>query len=132
MAELLSSHYALVKFFHSASAALSVLAFFTSRALLLHGRQSLYRRPLSRALIHLNDTVLFALGVAMLWHLQIKVLDTPWLQLKLLLVLIYIPLVMAGLSVHRSWKARNLFAVLLVLTVAAIVLLVHLKPSFGL
>jgi len=89
-------------------------------------------RPLSHPLIrvgpHLVDTLLLASGVGLWLHYRYSLLDTGWLGLKLVLVLVYIVVGLAAFRIENRERAVLVYLLALGIYVAVAALAVY-KPS---
>jgi len=116
-----------LKYAHITTALLSISLFLFRAAYLL--QQGPIPRPM-RYLPHINDSLLFALGVWMLWYSQASLAQMQWLQLKLVLIVVYILLGMYSLKWARGPRQRLLGVVLAVFTFGLVVSLAINKPTF--
>lgn len=124
----MSDWYPFLKALHIAFALLS-LGGFIFRGVLMWQGSPLLQHPMLRRLPHINDTLLLLLGLTLLWLGPWTLADARWLQLKLLLLLLYIGL--GFIALHRGRFSRNqrvaaLFSALVVF--AAMLWLAHFKP----
>lgn len=87
----MSIDLALVKHWHIAFALMS-LSGFLLRGIWMLRRSPLLQHPLVRRLPHFIDSVLFLLGLTLLWFGPWSLAKAPWLQAKLIALLGYIGL----------------------------------------
>lgn len=95
--------YLSIKYLHVTFALLS-LAGFLLRGILMLRASALLSHPLTRRLPHVNDSLLFVLGLTLLWAGPWTLVSTGWLQLKLLCLLLYIGL--GFVALHRGRFSR--------------------------
>lgn len=95
----MQTYYPLLKALHVTFVLLS-LAGFIFRGVMMWRNSSWLSHPLTRRLPHINDSLLLLFGLLLLWNGPWSLAASGWLQLKLLLLLVYIGL--GFLSLHRS------------------------------
>ena len=81
---------------------------FVLRGIWMLGESPLVRHPMTRALPHLNDTLLLAAGIGMAVTLRQYPLVDGWLTAKLLALLLYIVLGTVALKRGRTKRIRVL------------------------
>lgn len=98
--------YALLKALHQTAAGLSILGFTVRLGGHLCGAAWVHGRA-AKTLPHALDTVLLLSALGLVWQLQLPVMQSPWLQAKLLGLLAYILLGMLALGTRlpRRWRA---------------------------
>lgn len=87
----MSVNLALVKHWHIAFALMSLSGFFLRGVLMLR-RSPWLQHTLVRRLPHVIDSLLFLLGLTLLWLGPWTLAQAPWLQAKLTALLVYIGL----------------------------------------
>lgn len=96
--------YPTVKVFHVSFAVLSLSGFILRGMMMWSGSRWL-SHPLVRRLPHVNDSLLFLLGLVLLWSGPWSLASAGWLQLKLLCLLFYIGL--GFIALHRGRFSRG-------------------------
>jgi uncharacterized membrane protein SirB2 len=125
---MLQSYYSDIKTLHVLFAVLS-LSGFLFRGLLMALRSPWLWHPLAKRLPHLNDSLLFVFGLLLLWQGPWSLLSSGWLQLKLLLLLLYIGLGFIALHRGAFTRGKRLFALGGAVSVFLLMLwLAHFKP----
>jgi uncharacterized membrane protein SirB2 len=124
----MESGYLTLKLLHVGFALLSLGGFLLRGVLMLRG-SALLAHPLTRRLPHINDTLLFGFGLLLLWQGPWSLAGAGWLQLKLLLLLVYIALGFVALHRGRFRRGTRLAALVAALAVFLCMLwLAHFKP----
>lgn len=124
----MSDYYPLLKHLHSLFAVLS-LAGFLLRGAMMWRSSPLLRHPLTRILPHVNDTLLLLFGLLLLWLGPWMLAQAGWLQLKLVLLLVYIGLGVVALHRGRFSRAQRVTAWLAAVAVFVLMLwLARFKP----
>jgi len=100
----MTSYLPIIKQWHIAFALLSLSGFVLRGILMLYAPQRLQNRWLRR-LPHVIDTLLFGLGITLLWFGPWSLWTAPWLQAKLSALLLYIGL--GFIALHRGRFARR-------------------------
>jgi uncharacterized membrane protein SirB2 len=100
----MSAYLPIIKQWHIAFAMLSLSGFVLRGILMLYAPQRLQNRWLRR-LPHVIDTLLFGLGITLLWFGPWSLWTAPWLQAKLSALLLYIGL--GFIALHRGRFARR-------------------------
>jgi len=123
--------YLLLKAVHRSAATLSIAGF------LLRGFGALRQLPwarnrVARTLPHVVDTVLLASALTMAWLAGWTPANAPWLDAKIVALLVYIGLGMLALRPGRSLALRTTAFVLAVLTFGYIVSVAFTKHPLGL
>lgn len=119
--------YPIIKQWHVAFALLSLTGF-VSRGLLMLYSPSLLQQSWIKRLPHVIDSGLFLLGLALLWLGPWSLWNAPWLQAKLLALLVYIGLGFVALRRGQFARRTRLLAWLAALVVFAWMLwLAHTK-----
>jgi uncharacterized membrane protein SirB2 len=103
----LGPHYGVLKHLHQACVACSLLLFALRWAGVLR-RAAWPLQPQARHASVGLDTLLLATGLALWWAGGWQLLQAPWLQAKLLLLLLYIVLGSFALKRARTRRARLL------------------------
>jgi uncharacterized membrane protein SirB2 len=88
---------------HVAAALLSISGFIFRGILHLRGSQLLNRKWLKIS-PHVNDTVLIVSALALVYQTGLNILSTPWLQAKIVALILYIVL---GLIAFRFGKTKT-------------------------
>ena len=117
----MSAYYPLLKHLHMLFALLS-LAGFVLRGAMMWRDSPLLRHPLTRTLPHVNDTLLLLFGLMLLWFGPWVLASAGWLQLKLLLLLVYIGLGFIALHRGRFSRVQRISAWLAAVLVFAVML----------
>jgi len=121
--------YALLKGFHVSVVVISV-SFFTLRVILTLGDIDWRSRwPWLKIFPHINDTLLLASGITLAVLLHLSPLAHLWLMAKLILLLAYIGLGQVALTPRRHKSMTVVMGITALLTVAAMIALVVLKPA---
>ena len=89
---------------HIAAALLSISGFIFRGILHLRGSQLLNRKWLKIS-PHVNDTVLIVSALALVHQTGLNILSTPWLQAKIVALILYIVL---GLIAFRFGKTKTI------------------------
>ncbi len=97
--------YLTIKALHQGAVLLSVSGFFARGLGSLLGAAWVRGRA-ARTLPHLVDSALLLSALALAWMLRLSPLDAPWLQAKILGLLIYIALGMLALKPGRPLALR--------------------------
>jgi uncharacterized membrane protein SirB2 len=128
----MSSYLPLIKQWHIAFALLSLSGFFLRGVLMLR-RSAWLQHGLVRRLPHVIDSALFLLGLTLLWLGPWSLAHTPWLQAKLLALLLYIGLGFVALHRGRFSHRTRIIAWCAALLVFAYMLAVAFskQPWFG-
>lgn len=122
------AYYPILKHLHMLFALLSLGGFLWRGILLWRGSVWLQHR-LMRVLPHVNDTLLLLAGLLLLWLGPWQLAEAGWLQLKLLLLLVYIGLGFVALHRGRFSGRLRFLAWLAAVAVFAIMLgLARFKP----
>jgi uncharacterized membrane protein SirB2 len=100
----MTTYLPIIKQWHIAFALLSLSGFVLRGILMLYAPQRLQNRWLRR-LPHVIDTLLFGLGITLLWFGPWSLWTAPWLQAKLSALLLYIGL--GFIALHRGRFARR-------------------------
>jgi uncharacterized membrane protein SirB2 len=100
----MTTYLPIIKQWHIAFALLSLSGFVLRGILMLYAPQRLQNRWLLR-LPHVIDTLLFGLGITLLWFGPWSLWTAPWLQAKLSALLLYIGL--GFIALHRGRFARR-------------------------
>lgn len=116
----LQSHYLPIKHLHMSLAGASA-ALFLARALGVQWRHEWPMQPLARRLSVLIDTALLSAGVSLWLLLGLQLGQTPWLMLKLTLLLAYIVAGSYALKRARTPRGRRLALLLALGLLLAIV-----------
>ena len=98
--------YATLKLIHMSAVAMSFLGF-AARGFGVLSNASWVRHHLTRALPHLIDTVLLLSAVGMLWVIRLSPWALPWLQAKLVGLIIYIALGVIALRPAAAGRAER-------------------------
>jgi uncharacterized membrane protein SirB2 len=101
-------HYPALRHLHMGLALSSGLLFMVRGAAVL-ARQRWALHPVLRQLSVIIDTGLLAAALRLLWELRLNPLATPWLQVKLAVLPLYIALGLLTLKYARQREARALF-----------------------
>lgn len=101
--------YQTIKWFHAGFALLSLFGFVLRGVLMMRGA-ALLRSPLVRRLPHVNDSLLFVFGLWLLWSGPWSLATARWLQLKLVLLLLYIGLGFVALHRGRFTRGQRVIA----------------------
>ena len=117
----MSAYYPLLKHLHMLFALLSLAGFVLRGAMMWRG-SPLLRHPLTRTLPHVNDTLLLLFGLMLLWFGPWVLASAGWLQLKLLLLLVYIGLGFIALHRGRFSRVQRISAWLAAVLVFAVML----------
>lgn len=117
----MSVYYPLLKHLHMLFALLSLAGFILRGAMMWRG-SPLLRHPLTRILPHVNDTLLLLFGLLLLWFGPWVLASAGWLQLKLLLLLVYIGLGFIALHRGRFSRVQRISAWLAAVLVFAVML----------
>ena len=117
----MDSYLPIIKQWHIAFALLSLSGFVLRGVLMLRAPQSL-QHPLLKRLPHVIDSLLFALGVTLLWFGPWSLSTATWLQAKLSALLLYIGLGFVALHRGRFSRRTRLVAWLAALMVFAYML----------
>lgn len=117
----MSAYYPLLKQLHILFAVLS-LSGFVLRGVMMWRGSALLRHPLTRTLPHVNDTLLLLFGLLLLWFGPWTLAGAGWLQLKLLLLLVYIGLGFVALHRGRFSREQRLSAWIAAVLVFAVML----------
>jgi uncharacterized membrane protein SirB2 len=104
----MSAYLPLIKQWHIVFALLSLSGFIARGVVMLRAPALLQGRTLRR-LPHLIDSLLFGLGLTLLWFGPWSLATAPWLQAKLSALLLYIGL--GFIALHRGRFARRTRAV---------------------
>jgi len=128
----MSASLSLIKQWHIAFALLSLSGFFLRGVLMLRD-SSWLQHGLVRRLPHLIDSVLFLLGLTLLWAGPWSLAEAPWLQAKLGALLVYIGLGFVALHRGRFSRRTRIIAWCAALVVFAYMLAVAFskQPWFG-
>lgn len=97
---------ALIKHLHMSFALLSFAGFFLRGVWMLRG-SALLEHKATRVLPHINDTLLLATAIALLFLLGYQPLAHPWLVAKILALVVYIGL---GVAAFRHRRRAGRFA----------------------
>jgi uncharacterized membrane protein SirB2 len=124
----MSAYLPLLKQWHIAFALLSLGGFFL-RGVLMWCRSPWLGRGVVRRLPHVIDSLLFTLGVTLLWFGPWSLATAVWLQAKLTALLLYIGLGFIALHRGRFSRRTRLFAWLAALVVFAYMLAVALTKE---
>lgn len=108
-------HYLLVKHLHTTTATLSLL-FFVVRALWSVREAPILQRRWVKVLPHVNDTLLFTLGILLMVMLSMWPHQHLWLAAKLAALLVYIGLGTVAIKRGRRRGVRAVAAVAAVAT----------------
>lgn len=100
-------HYPALRHLHMGLAISSGLLFAVRGAGVL-ARQRWPLHPVLRRLSVIIDTGLLAAAMRLLWELRLNPLVTPWLQIKLAVLLLYIALGLCTFKYARQREARAL------------------------
>jgi uncharacterized membrane protein SirB2 len=100
----MTTYLPIIKQWHIAFALLSLSGFVLRGILMLYAPQRMQNRWLRR-LPHVIDTLLFGLGITLLWFGPWSLWTAPWLQAKLSALLLYIGL--GFIALHRGRFARR-------------------------
>ena len=122
--------YVVAKHLHVACVALSIVGFIARYMLATRG-SALVRHPLARIVPHVNDTLLLAAAIAMLFIANIDPLALAWLRAKIVGLAAYIVLGMLALRRGRSARIRMVAFVGAVLTFGFVVIVAITKSPFG-
>ncbi|HEY9148270.1 MAG TPA: SirB2 family protein [Gammaproteobacteria bacterium] len=117
----MSAYYPLLKHLHMLLALLSLAGVVLRGAMMWRG-SPLLRHPLTRTLPHVNDTLLLLFGLMLLWFGPWVLASAGWLQLKLLLLLVYIGLGFIALHRGRFSRVQRISAWLAAVLVFAVML----------
>ncbi|HEX9802833.1 MAG TPA: SirB2 family protein [Gammaproteobacteria bacterium] len=117
----MTTYLPIIKQWHIAFALLSLGGFVLRGMLMLYAPQRLQNRWLRR-LPHVIDTLLFGLGITLLWFGPWSLWSAPWLQAKLSALLLYIGLGFIALHRGRFARRTRLAAWLAAITVFAYML----------
>ena len=98
--------YATLKLLHMSAVAISFLGF-AARGVGVLSNASWVRHHLTRALPHLIDTVLLLSAVGMLWVIRLSPWALPWLQAKLVGLIIYVALGVIALRPAPAGRAER-------------------------
>ena len=98
--------YATLKLLHMSAVAMSFLGF-AARGFGVLSNASWVRHHLTRALPHLIDTVLLLSAVGMLWVIRLSPWALPWLQAKLVGLIIYVALGVIALRPAPAGRAER-------------------------
>lgn len=124
----MQNYYPAIKLLHIGFALLSLSGFILRGILMLRG-SPLLKHPLTRRIPHFNDTLLFLFGLVLLWTGPWSLAVAGWLQLKLVLLLVYIGLGFIALHRGRFSRSQRLTAWIAALLVFSMMLwLAHSKP----
>jgi uncharacterized membrane protein SirB2 len=99
--------YASAKLVHIVCVLLS-LAGFVGRYLWARRGARRLTRPLARVVPHVNDTVLLAAGIAMLWLARSNPWALPWLRAKIAALILYVVLGAIALRHDNPPRLRTL------------------------
>ena len=122
--------YAALKILHITAVTLSGAGFVLRYALSLQGRSPTARW--ARAAPHLIDTVLLASALALAWVGAFRPLEVPWLEAKLVGLVVYILAGTIALKRGRTRGARGVAFVVAAATFAYIVSVAVTKNPLGL
>lgn len=122
----MNAYLPIIKQWHMALALLSFSGFVLRGALMLRAPQ-LLRDPWVRRLPHVIDIGLFSLGLTLLWFGPWSLWRSPWLQLKLLALLLYIGL--GFVALHRGRFSRRTRLLAWLTALAVFVLMVSLAHA---
>lgn len=126
----MTTYLPIIKQWHIAFALLSLSGFVLRGILMLYAPQRLQNRWLRR-LPHVIDTLLFGLGITLLWFGPWSLWTAPWLQAKLSALLLYIGLGFIALHRGRFARRTRLAAWLAAITVFVYMLVVaHWKQAW--
>lgn len=124
------SSYLLIKQWHVVFALMSLSGFVLRGVLMLRVPQ-LLQSVWVRRVPHVIDSGLFLLGLSLLWLGPWSLGNAPWLQLKLVLLLLYIGLGFVALHRGRFARRTRLLAWSAALAVfAAMLAVAHSKPAW--
>ncbi len=112
----MNAYLPIIKQWHIVFALLSLSGFVLRGALMLRAPH-LLQGPGMRSLPHVIDSGLFFLGLTLLWFGPWSLWNSPWLQLKLTALLLYIGLGSIALHRGRFTRRTRLFAWLAALAV---------------
>jgi uncharacterized membrane protein SirB2 len=97
--------YSTVLLVHQTAVALSITGFFVRGAAALRGAAWIDGRA-AKILPHIVDTLLLLSALTLVWMLQLKISETPWLVAKIIGLVLYIGLGMIALRPGRSRLGR--------------------------
>ncbi len=123
-------HYHALRAVHISCAVLTI-TLFTVRGLLMIGRSSLLQRRALRIVPVLVDTVLLASAMALTTIIHQYPFTTPWLTVKLALLLVYIVLGSIALRYGRTRVIRIAAFVAALATVAFLVTVARAHQPLG-
>jgi uncharacterized membrane protein SirB2 len=122
--------YLVVKAIHQSAVALSLAGFFARGLGALRGAAWVHGR-LAKTVPHVVDTVLLLSALTLAWLLHLSPAAAPWLQAKILGLLLYIALGMVALKPGRSRRARAVAWVAALATFGWIVSVALTKNPLG-
>lgn len=118
----------IIKLWHIAFAVMSVSGFFL-RGVLMWRRSPWLQHMLVRRLPHIIDSMLFLLGLTLLWFGPWTLSHASWLQAKLIALLIYIGLGFVALHRGRFSQRTRIIAWFAALLVFAYILTVAITKQ---
>ena len=119
-----------IKLIHVSCVILSFGGFFLRGIWMLSGSTLLHRK-LTKIIPHVVDAILLGSALIMLYAMELSVFDLPWLQVKIVALLVYIGLGMLALKFGRTLRVR-VFAWLAGLVVFLFIVSVAMSKSvFG-
>jgi uncharacterized membrane protein SirB2 len=122
--------YATLKLIHVGAVGLSATGFVIRYALAAVGR--LPRGAVTRLAPHLVDTVLLASALGLVWLSDMRLPDNPWLEAKLVGVVVYIVAGTVAMKHSRSRATRTTAFAIALVTLAFIVSVATTKSPWGL
>lgn len=127
---VVSSYLPLIKIWHIAFAVLSLSGFFLRGVLML--RQSMWLQSgIVRRTPHIIDSLLFLLGMTLLWFGPWSLVSATWLQAKLTALAVYIGLGFVALRRgHFSQRTRFIAWVLALLVFGYMLAVAHTKQAW--
>jgi uncharacterized membrane protein SirB2 len=122
--------YATLKLIHVAAVGLSAAGFVIRYVLATAGRVP--RNTVTRIAPHLVDTVLLASALGLVWLSRLSPLENPWLEAKIVGVVVYIVAGMVAMKHGRSRATRTTALAIALVTLAWIVSVAMTKSPWGL
>jgi len=122
--------YSQVKWIHLSAVTLSALGFLVRGLASLRGAAWVNGRG-AKTLPHIVDTVLLLSALTMLWQTNWVLISLPWLQVKLVGLLLYIALGMVALQPRFAKSVRVAAYVAALLTISWMMSVAVTKDAWG-
>ncbi len=122
--------YLTAKAIHVACVGVSIAGFVARYALARRG-SALVRHRLVRVAPHVNDTLLLAAAIAMLWIGGLNPITLPWLSAKILGLIVYIVLGTVALRRGRTPRTRRIAFIAALTSFGYVVAVALSKSPFG-